>query len=69
MTLGITVEIQARLGAFGEIEERFFDEQDLVLFRKPRKELLRALPDETPAQVAEDDDAVAVDGLCVVDLD
>ena len=36
--------------------QRLFDEQHAMLPRQPRQQLLRALPDEIPAQVAVDDD-------------
>src|SRR2546421_12998560 len=59
------MEIDARLVAIREIEEGLFDEEDGMLLGEARKELLRALPDEAPAQVAEDDDAVSVGGFCL----
>src|SRR6266446_498411 len=54
------MELKIRLGAFGAIEHRLFDEEDRMLLGEAREELLRALPDESPAQMAEDDDAVAI---------
>src|SRR5450432_3931330 len=56
------VIIDSRFSAFGQIEERLFDEKHLMLFRKPREKLLRALPDKSPAKMTEYDDAVLADG-------
>jgi hypothetical protein len=36
--------------------DRFLNEEDTVMLRQSRHELLRALVDEIPAQVAENDD-------------
>ncbi len=62
------VELEVRVRALGAVEERLLDEQDRVPLGEPREELLRALPDEAPAQMAEDHDAVTVGGLVVDDL-
>jgi len=47
------------------IEERFFNEQKTLCLRQTATELLRALPDKAPAQMAEDNDA----GICRVFFD
>src|SRR6185437_9399997 len=58
-----------RLRTFGPIEERLFDKQYRVPFGKAREKLLRALPDKSPAQMAENDDAIAIDEFIVADID
>src|SRR3954469_965852 len=63
------MQVDARFGAFGLIEERFLNEKDRVLLGEARQELLRALPHEAPAQVAEDDDAVTVGVLVIANGD
>ena len=46
--------VHARPRAF--LEERLFDLQHAIVLRGAAQEVLRALPDEVPAQVAVDDD-------------
>ena len=62
------MQLDARIGTFRLIEERLLDEQNRVLLREARQELLRALPDESPAQVAEDDDTVTIGVTRLVDF-
>src|SRR5262245_11144635 len=59
------MHLKVGLRAFLAIEEGFFDEKNRMLSREAREKLLRALPDEAPAKVREDDDAVAVGGFFV----
>src|SRR5882724_10226174 len=60
---------ELRLGTFAPIEERLLDEEHLMLLGEARKELLRSLPYESPAQMAEDDDAIAIGEFVFGDFD
>ncbi len=52
------MQFEPRFVAFGRIEEWLLDEENRMLLGKATEELLGPLPDEAPAQVAEDDDAM-----------
>src|SRR5688572_5131112 len=54
------MQFDARLGPLRLVEERLFDEEDRMLLGEAREELLWTLPDESPAEMAEDDNSVAV---------
>src|SRR6201999_4414472 len=58
-----SVKVQPRLSSRWQIKERFFNKQNPVLAGESRQELLRALPDKSPAQMAEHHDAVAIGAL------
>ena len=60
------MKLKIGLRAFSAVEHRLFDEENRMLLGETREKLLRALPDESPAQVREDHDAVTVGAL---DLD
>ena len=63
MIAGAIVTVSA--SAFGQIEQRLFDKQHAVPAGKAAHELLRPLPDKSPAQMAEDDNPALIIGLAV----
>ena len=52
--------VSSASSAFGLVKERFLDEQNRMFLGEAAEELLRPLPDKSPAKMAEHDDAVAI---------